>query len=729
MNMDLTNCERENVCAPQFIQYGAMLIADKNTQSIVGYSENISEYLGRDADLVETKVGALFSNFDGIELDFDGGFGFVYCTLIGATSHRFESAIHCVDDEMVIELNKIDTSDAIKYQSPDKIISIALEKCDAKRQLDETLQIMTEIVRELTDFDRVMVYRFNHEFDGQVVAESKKDGIRSYIEHRFPEGDIPAPARAVYQKNYVRTIPNMDNTPINIMRADTKKLDMTKAILRGVSPMHIEYMNNMGEKATMSLSLIVGGKLWGLIACHHRSPRYMPFALKHGMEILAKIFSKEIETREFVYVELFKNSLLDNVDAFEDKFDFVSRGNSLKEALFEAKEHLFKCFNANGMVAILNGKDSVLNEYVIYGKTPKIEEIEEINEKISQRFIDGVFFTECLRDAIADGEKYRNSACGLLALRVEEGDGITVLWFLAETIDEQKWGGNPIKNHTYKDGEYLINPRKSFETWINKVEYRARKVHEIELLFVDNLKKSLTKCLAIQGSLLNLREAVAKTKEQEQFIISQSRSAMMGEMIGAIAHQLKNPLNELGINIQDIILAQTIMGQDSAEMVKFKNNSMTAIRKLARMIDDFRNFFAPNKRKVKFSLQESISSCFYLLGSQLKLAHIEVVIDGDVDCNIIGYENEFEQVIVNLMINAKEAIADNNSDGGNIFINLIKEEKSIIIKVSDDGGGVPSEHLSKIFDSRYSTKEYGTGIGLYLAKLIIEERFGEEIYV
>lgn len=248
----------------------------------------------------------------------------------------------------------------------------------------------------------------------------------------------------------------------------------------------------------------------------------------------------------------------------------------------------------------------------------------------------------------------------------------------------------------------------------------------------DSFIKEVT--LKHESDRLNrrLEEAVvAETKkrlESEKLMMHQSKLAMMGEMIGAIAHQWRQPLNSLGIMIQDLLIAKKYGELDDEYLEKFKKDSMQTVQRMSKTIDDFRDFFKPGKEKKEFCIEDSIEKSYEILASQFKNKSIEVVFDTSGQKHFfVGYANEFEQVILNILANSKDAIlAGENNGNGLIVIDVRHNDKTLLIEISDNGGGIDENLLDRIFEPYFTTKEQGkgTGVGLYMSREIVERHLG-----
>jgi C4-dicarboxylate-specific signal transduction histidine kinase len=225
--------------------------------------------------------------------------------------------------------------------------------------------------------------------------------------------------------------------------------------------------------------------------------------------------------------------------------------------------------------------------------------------------------------------------------------------------------------------------------------------------------------------------AVEALREKEQMLIQQSRLAAMGEMIGNIAHQWRQPLNTLGLTIQQLPLYYDFGKIDREFLVHTVSSSMGLIQYMSKTIDDFRNYFKPDKEKIAFNVNEAISNTLTLLEGSLQNPIICIEIDARNNPVIIGYQNEFTQVILNVLINARDVLIEREIDDPKIMITISGKDGCAVVTVADNAGGIPEDIMDKIFDPYFTTKgpEIGTGVGLFMSKTIIEKNMGGRLSV
>jgi signal transduction histidine kinase len=218
-----------------------------------------------------------------------------------------------------------------------------------------------------------------------------------------------------------------------------------------------------------------------------------------------------------------------------------------------------------------------------------------------------------------------------------------------------------------------------------------------------------------------VKEETAKSLQKERLLIEQARHAAMGEMIGNIAHQWRQPLSALGLVVQNLRLDFKEGCLTATQLDDYVDKARRAIAQMSQTIDDFRDFFKPDRRPERFSPVKAIRDCADLVGASLGANDIGLRIAGPADCSVYGYPGEFSQVILNLIANAKDAIAERKVAHGTIDINVLPHEGGVTITVDDNAGGIAEEYVEKVFDPYFTTKEHGTGVGLYMTRTIVEQ--------
>jgi signal transduction histidine kinase len=259
------------------------------------------------------------------------------------------------------------------------------------------------------------------------------------------------------------------------------------------------------------------------------------------------------------------------------------------------------------------------------------------------------------------------------------------------------------------------------------------------LVAFAHFRKSLLELVSTKNKLHSLSQDLqervddeaAKRVEKEKLLLQQSKMAMMGEMIGAIGHQWRQPLNSLGIMVQDIEMAKKYGELTDEYLHEFKEESMRIIFTMSKTIDDFKSFYKTDKTEEIFCVESAIGEVLGILSAQLKIASISVVFDQTGRHEMIGLKNELKQVLLNLLSNAKDALLEKKPEEAFIKIECVQDNAKLIISIEDNGGGIKEESLGQIFEPYFTTKSEtsGTGIGLYMSKEIVENHMNGKLEV
>lgn len=277
--------------------------------------------------------------------------------------------------------------------------------------------------------------------------------------------------------------------------------------------------------------------------------------------------------------------------------------------------------------------------------------------------------------------------------------------------------------------EYLIDTTRDISR-----KFQSTNLEHVGLLELDELADNfnlMTKKLneVYQQQEDKISEGVKQLREKDHMIIKQSRQAAMGEMIGNIAHQWRQPLNSIGVIVQNIEDAYNYDELTKEYMVEKINNVMTLLSYMSHTIDDFRNFFKPDKEKQSFSIAESVKNSLSFMDANFSHNNIKVEVEVVEDIKIWGYPNEYAQVLLNILNNARDIIKEREIKNGEITIRVNASYSRSVVEIEDNGGGIKPDVIEKIFEPYFTTKEMGTGLGLYMSKMIVEKNMGGELKV
>lgn len=394
----LDNCDSEPIHIPNLIQPDGFLLAiNTGSWQIIQTSVNAAEILGvSKSSLLEQSLSNLFSGAvsELRSLDFTS-FPVVFDAFnIRLNSYNFICVPHCCQQDVLILEFEFDR-DAASSSSQRffRILNNSILNIQKLDTFDKLAFYAAKAIKTLTGYDRVMVYKFDREYNGDVIAEEKAESLNSFLHHKFPASDIPPQARALYLKNWVRMISDIDYKPvalhpqINAVTGDY--LDLSHCFLRSVSPIHIEYLQNMNVKATLTISIVADGRLWGLVACHHYESKHLSYDYRVGIEFLGKVLSSAWQKLENDKIRASKMTLMETTRSL---FADLSITPDMPSVLLKNQQDLLAITAADGLLITFG------SEKVRLGKVPDEPFVESLLPWLNQSFGEQTFYTNCLRD-------------------------------------------------------------------------------------------------------------------------------------------------------------------------------------------------------------------------------------------------------------------------------------------------------------------------------------------
>jgi two-component system, chemotaxis family, sensor kinase Cph1 len=461
--------------------HGYLLVIDIKDFTILQVSENVEELLGKPAEeLINTSLEGYItqSDLDSVRhrFTYSGGEGipFIFSFHSGerlAVIKFHESYFILEVDREIRSLQKA-TSFIPIYQEL-KFIMAAIEKTSS---INEACLIAIKELKRVSGFDKIMVYSFDEEWNGDVIAEVMEPGMDSYLGLKFPASDVPQQARALYLKMPYRLIPNIDYIPVKLYPVINPKVngftDLSDSNLRSVAVVHLEYLANMKVKASMSTRIMENGKLWGLIACHHRKPHYLSFELCSLFELVSNVLSSKLRSLSAREMFHFKSDMqVKQLQLVED----VYKESDIFKALKNNEKSVLSLLGAEGVVIILN------KQRLSYGKVPAQEEVNELVFWLQSKNINKTYHQQGLSFEFEPALSYSDRASGLLVLPIQADKGSYILAFRPEKKRNVNWGGNPNEAINFEPGGKQYHPRASFNIWQQNVDKKALPWLEQEL--------------------------------------------------------------------------------------------------------------------------------------------------------------------------------------------------------------------------------------------------------
>jgi len=382
---------------------------------------------------------------------------------IGALAHLCDIGVHLANGLVHLELEPRVASMPGR-QTPTVVAQRMIARVSASTDMRGFHQHTADEIRALTGYDRVMIYRFRHDDAGEVVAESRADDLESFLGLRYPASDIPAQARTLYLRNRIRVIPDASYEPVPILpgrTADDAPLDLSQHMLRSVSPVHLEYLRNMGVAASMSISIVSGGRLWGLIACHHREPRLVPPSIRAAADMFSLFVSMRVAAAEQAIASHQDDRAREVREVLALR---LSSRDELSVALANAMDVIERMLDCDGVALRSDGQWSTR------GRTPSLEGLSHALEWARARGVERLPSSDNASAwALPDAN---DGLAGVLAIPFGRRDD-WLLFFRTEQIEDVVWAGDPHKPMVPTDDGVRIAPRKSFANWRETVRGRG----------------------------------------------------------------------------------------------------------------------------------------------------------------------------------------------------------------------------------------------------------------
>ena len=717
--VNLENCQSEPIHIPGAIQnFGILIAYEPKSRIIKALSQNALSFLPGLKNFEETNIliDSLLviseTNHFSAATKREHGRRLVKVQFVGAanSSEYFYAATYYANDLQILEIETL-KNEQVDLSSYLNDLPSMMKDIQNQESMKELVQFAANKIKELTGFDRVMVYQYDEEWNGEVVAEAREEKLEPFLGLHYPASDIPVQARALYEKNWIRIIPTVHYQPSVILPAFQQNLDLSNSILRSVSPIHIKYLKNMGVGASMSISLMVEGKLWGLIACHHYSAHFVPLNIRLGCEAYGQLLSWHIQTLE-------TSDALKVLSAGEKTFHHVLEefgSDDFKQAAIKIEKQLLELFQCTGMVIRL-GDDAIH-----IGQAPDDIFTAAVAKALVNRSILEPLVT---KEAASVPELTHLSPnvnwAGFMALSLAPKHNYYIICTRPEEIQTVGWAGNPNKETStnFDDPEQRLMPRGSFALWkeIHKGQ-SARWATET----VDLFKRF---GLLFVKIVIERKELLEKSNDELK-MLSQAKD----EFVAMVSHELRTPLNAI-IGWTDLALSGELDPKQIPESLKIiQRNARSQNQLINDLLDVSRIISGKMKLSVRnIRVSEVVDAVVlsFVPAADAKMIKIIKHLDEAAD-SIIGDAERIQQVVWNLLSNAVKFSPKNSK----IWISIHRVNSHIVMQVTDQGIGIESGNLKKIFgrfeqvDSSISRKAGGLGLGLAISKHIVELHGGK----
>ena len=693
----LDTCAQEPIHLPGLIQshgalfafdtHGILTFASANANSLLGVETTLGGGVEEQrlpesiAGQIRRWLGDPATEFEAIEVAFDGWDADVI-------AHRNGDGFLIVE----FETRDVPTSSVASFAMA---AHKAIERVMRQKDLDALLALAVEDVRKITGFERVMAYRFRHDDSGEVVRESRVEGLSSWEGHRYPSGDIPPQARKLYILNTLRLISNVESQAIAVLSSPdsgSAPLDMSFSSLRSVSPIHIEYLGNMGVAASLSISIVIEGRLWGMIACHHRAPRLVPYGIRMACRVLGQVLSVTIAALE-------NTALSQRVIASAEMLAAIGvRARASENLLLGiASDHPnpASLVNADVMVCLWGGQAKVCRGTMSAAALSAIAEV--LGSLGKDRIISGNI--AATNPVVAQAI---HPFCGILAMCFDVSHRGWLVWLRVEQVEHVRWAGKPDKIVRLGPNGPRLTPRGSFLEWLEDVRGSSAPWERGDITTADSLRSELTQIAGTHA-------------------IEMERARL--ELLAALGHDLREPLHSISVAAEILQRKRT----DGAALGARIQHSSGRMSRLVTQILDMSMLQLHNGMAIRRDsfdlvdlLREVVSDVLFAYPeSEVRVA--------TPDTHLISADRDrLAQVLSNLLSNARH----HGTIGTVITVFASANETRTRFGVSNIGMPIPQSEQDQLFSafkpaSRHNARNpSGLGLGLYIANEIIKAHDG-----
>ena len=722
----ITNCENEPIHIPGSIQpHGFLLGVEKDTSRIIYCSENCCEYFELSlSEILDKPFADFFSEEELAKFNIyfaENEDEIVRPFIFSIKGKGYSTSAHISNDCIVLEFEPFSE---VSLDFPDlyiqtKRFSYYTERADNLKML---CQDIAKETKSITGYDRVMVYRFDEYYNGEVFAESKNDDLEPFLGLHYPHTDIPPQARALYLSNKIRILSDVNYkiVPIyglNNSHAQTNTLDLSLASLRSFSPIHIKYLQNMGVGATLAISLIHKGKLWGIIVGHHYSTRHIPYFTRLAAHLQAVFLSSQIDVRQIADEYEYAKDGDKKIDKLHDALSVIDFNITESKNLVLLKELL----NADGVI--------IYNKGILHyeGSVPDEELLHPFLNWLQTKYVKGIFESSELIRNYPDSAFFVKDIAGVYALSLGENSENSIMWTLKEIEKTVNWAGNPDKSILKNEETSVLTPRNSFATWAQSVKNQSRQWKQTD----KDLASKICSIITRQLHLKELKEEEIKYQNLNEKL--QKTNDELSNMNWISTHDLKEPLRKIQIYASIILEKDTSVIPESVKKNIFRMQASAG--RMQMLIEDLLSYtkvINSEERLKEIDLNQILEEVKDELQENLEEKNGQILV---TNLPIVqGVSFQIRQLFINLISNSIKFAKANEKpiiriDYTKTIRPVVSTEKNSTkgfyhcITISDNGIGFNEAYKEDIFRvfHRLNTREYkGSGVGLAICKKIIE---------
>lgn len=732
--VDLETCDREQI---QFIgavqPHGALIAVAKNSLSIEYASSNTTAFVGASPETILGKNLVCLIGEDNVKqlasiplepskpellkpwfLDIPDADG---------KSFKAECLPHINNSHIILEFVKPEAAPAPVWE--DELLRRGIiSELVKPGALTELADASAKIIRDVTGFDRVMIYKFAEDKHGEVIAEST-NRPDSFLGLHYPASDIPDPARRHFTLNVMRSIPDINGEAVPILNRtgeatdanSAHPLDLTFSKLRAVAPVHVEYLNNMGVGASLSISLITNNELWGLVACHHYEKRLISSSRLRFAELLGGTISALLQSIGNT------NQLRKSMEAEKTAYLIEQQARSglkLRKLIEDHASDLMRLVDAQGLLFVQRGFmvecGSVPDTPLDFGGLRDLP-------------TDGVATTSHLSAVIDMNDMQIQSAAGAALLELSE-DGEDYLVLLRGHFDQTiHWAGKPEKTESQNEnGVKRLSPRGSFALWQEERRGKSKPFDAFDEDALRILRRALFALTSLEherSALEAQRIAEAEEVRLRHALLDAARASSMGELASAIAHELNQPLSAVANYVSACRQEFKNAGMEIPEHAeKLIDAAIAETTRAGDLVRRIRDFISGGKLKAELiDINEVVKqgTDLALVSSPLSKLRVNLIPDNQAP-KIFADPVQIGQVVLNLTRNSITAMEKSPSQILTVEVTHSNEHVQVFFR--DTGCGISVDQQKYLFEPFYSSTTDGMGIGLSLCRSIVEAHSG-----
>ncbi|MDQ1087349.1 ATP-binding protein [Siphonobacter sp. SORGH_AS_1065] len=719
-NIDIQACEHEPIRHLGHIQAHGYLLAVDASFRVRQLSTNLEELLASTAENIinqplqslsmkELKGGELVQLIQIAQKQ--GSFEGMTPFNVHIDGREYYLVIHLMDDLYMLEFEP--KNEVLFPGTLQVLVSRVMSSMQQSKSIQELLERVVVEMKAITQYDRVMIYRFDEDWNGEVAAEAKEDHLETFLGLHYPASDIPKQARELYKTNFVRTIIDSQARSVAIypgMNMETRQpLDLSQSILRAVSPVHIEYLKNMGVRSSMSFSLLYKGELWGLISCHHYDdPRLVDYNSRMSGKMISQLLSAALEFRKDEEDLSMVNRLWRNEQIL---FEQMQRDWNVVQGLTQKATTVLDISLASGAALLFEGKVHTV------GKTPSESQILKIADWLKNNKVDTIFHTHQFSKVFGPAIDYRDDASGMMAIVISRQLEEYLIWFKPEVMQQVAWGGNPDDKQVWTDeaGRNRLSPRKSFAKWTQLVRNTSESWKQAEINTALKIREDILQIVTQKANQIRILNEQLKLAYEELDTFSYT-----------VSHDLRTPL--ASIKTYSEVFLMDYGDRLDEETIPLFEKIVSASNKMSDLIREILHY-ARSGRTEMSAEPLPMKDLLYNLREELLVTNKNELLTIDIGETppIKGDKTMIMQVFTNLLTNAIKY--SQTAEHPCVTVKGIQTNEEVIYSVTDNGIGIDMNQSGKVFDlfkRLDNAKEYeGHGVGLAIVKRIMQRHHGK----